>query len=102
MAIDRIQNNAVRLGPRIDLEGAPRATARASQDFDSLLGDFIHEVNDLQQHAGAAVQRLASGETTEIHDVMIAVEKAGVSFELMMEIRNKMLEAYQELMRTQM
>lgn len=101
MAIDRIHNSAVRIGPRLDLE-VPRPSAKASPDFQSLLSDFIREVNELQQDAGEAVQRLASGESTEIHDVMIAVEKAGVSFELMMEIRNKLFEAYQELMRTQM
>lgn len=102
MAIDRIQNNPIRIGPRIDLEGKPPTGTKDSADFQALLSDFIRDVNDMQKTAGDAVKQLASGETTEIHDVMIAVEKAGVSFELMMEIRNKMLEAYQEIMRTQM
>ncbi len=42
-----------------------------------------------------------TGEVEDAHDVMVAVEKAGISFELMMEIRNKMIEGYNEIMRMQ-
>lgn len=70
-------------------------------DFLSTLNDFMGEVNQLQQESGKSVKSLVSGDITNIHDVMVAVEKASVSFELMMEIRNKVIEAYREVMRIQ-
>jgi flagellar hook-basal body complex protein FliE len=65
------------------------------------LKEFIKDVNELQLEAGEAVEKAITGEINDIHDVMIAVEKAKTSFELLMEVRNKMLEAYKELMRLQ-
>ena len=67
----------------------------------AFLNDFMGDVNQLQQESGESVKNLVSGDITNIHDVMVAVEKASVSFELMMEIRNKVIEAYREVMRTQ-
>jgi flagellar hook-basal body complex protein FliE len=102
MPIDAIQQDPIlHIGPRRTLEAPQRGDEAQSPDFQSMLGEFVREVNETQHTAGEAVNRLVSGEPTEIHDVMIAIEKAGVSFELMLEIRNKMLEAYQEVMRTQ-
>jgi flagellar hook-basal body complex protein FliE len=101
MTIESIQQEPLRIGPRRDLEITSRVEETQSQSFQSTLAEFIGEVNTMQRAAGESVNRLVSGEPAELHDVMIAVEKAGVSFELMLEIRNKMLEAYQEVMRTQ-
>ena len=101
MAIESIQQDPLRIGPRRELEITSRVEETQSQSFQSMLVEFIGDVNTMQRTAGESVNRLVSGEPTEIHDVMIAVEKAGVSFELMLELRNKMLEAYQEVMRTQ-
>jgi|Deesub1362B_J571_1020462.scaffolds.fasta_scaffold04270_5 flagellar hook-basal body complex protein FliE len=70
-------------------------------DFVETLKKFMSEVNSLQKEAGESIQRLASGDINNIHEVMVAIEKASVSFELMMEIRNKVLEAYREVMRMQ-
>jgi len=69
--------------------------------FGDTLKQFVNDVNDLQFEAKESVQRLLTGEIKDAHDVMIAVEKAGMSFELMMEIRNKMIDAYNEFMRMQ-
>ena len=71
-------------------------------DFLETLKGFMSEVNQLQKEAGESINRLAAGDVSNVHDVMIAVEKASVSFELMMEIRNKIIEAYHEVMRMQM
>jgi len=71
------------------------------QSFQSVLKEFIKDVNELQNQAGEAIEKAITGEISDIHDVMIAVEKAKTSFELLMEVRNKMLEAYKELMRLQ-
>ena len=71
------------------------------EGFDSTLKGFINQVNKLQQDAGESIDKLAAGEINDVHDVMVAVEKASTSFELMMQIRNKILEAYRDVMRTQ-
>lgn len=71
------------------------------ESFQNVLKQFIKDVNELQNSAGEAIEKAIAGEITDIHDVMIAVEKAKTSFELLMEVRNKMLEAYKELMRLQ-
>ncbi|CUS91245.1 flagellar hook-basal body complex protein FliE [Candidatus Kryptobacter tengchongensis] len=71
------------------------------ESFQNVLKEFIKDVNQLQNEAGEAIEKAITGEISDIHDVMIAVEKAKTSFELLMEVRNKMLEAYKELMRLQ-
>ena len=79
----------------------PEKIASGSEDFFSTWKGFMSDVNNLQQEAGESINRLVSGDVSNIQDVMVAVEKASISFELMMEIRNKVIEAYQEVMRTQ-
>jgi flagellar hook-basal body complex protein FliE len=69
--------------------------------FSETLTQAVRDVNALQSEAGKAIERMVSGEATDMHEVMIAVEKAKTSFELLMEIRNKTIDAYKELMRMQ-
>jgi len=71
------------------------------KSFKETLNQFMDDVNELQKDAGTSVEKLLTGEIKDVHDVMVAVEKANTSFELMMEIRNKMLDAYREIMRMQ-
>ena len=63
--------------------------------------DSIDEVNRLQEQADQAIESLSKGETKDIAQTMIAVEKANVSFQLMTQVRNRLIEAYQEIMRMQ-
>ncbi len=81
--------------------GQEKEADQAKVKFEDVLKQFVHDVNDMQYMAKESIEKLASGEITDVHQVMVAVEKAGISFDLMMEIRNKMLEAYQEIMRMQ-
>ena len=67
--------------------------------FGSVLERFVGEVDSLQHQAEDARVKLATGEITDVHQVMMAVEEANLSMELMLEIRNKIVEAYQEVMR---
>lgn len=69
--------------------------------FGDTLKDAIHKVNDLQQTADVKMQQLATGETTDIADVKIAAEKADIALRLMTSIRNKMIDAYNEVMKMQ-
>jgi flagellar hook-basal body complex protein FliE len=48
-----------------------------------------------------SIEKMVAGEITDVHQVMVAVEEANTAFNLMMELRNKMLDAYQEIMRMQ-
>ncbi len=72
-----------------------------SNSFGELLQQSINQINRLQVEADASANDLASGRQTDIHQTMIAVEKAEVSFELLMQIRNKVISAYENIMRTQ-
>ncbi len=75
--------------------------SRPAHSFSDTLSDMVAEVNRKQAAAGQAVQDLQSGNTASLHQTMIALEEASVSFQLMVEVRNKVLEGYQELMRMQ-
>jgi flagellar hook-basal body complex protein FliE len=85
--------------PQMEEVQTPRAGEGPS--FKQIVNQYLEETNDLQLKAGEAVRQMAAGQIDDIHDVMIAVEKSRVSLELAIEIRNRLLEAYRELMRMQ-
>jgi len=61
----------------------------------------IQQANAMQHEADQAIEALATGEVKDIAQTMIAVEKANLSFQLMTQVRNRIVEAYQEVMRMQ-
>jgi flagellar hook-basal body complex protein FliE len=67
--------------------------------FGKMLTDSINQVNRLQVAADSSINDLASGKHTDIHQTMVAMEKASISFELLMQIRNKVISAYDRIMR---
>lgn len=69
--------------------------------FGNVLNEFIGEVNQTQMDAKQATVDFLSGGNVEIHDVMIAGEKAKTSLDLLVEIRNKTVDMYKELLRMQ-
>ncbi|HHY33751.1 MAG TPA: flagellar hook-basal body complex protein FliE [Firmicutes bacterium] len=71
------------------------------EDFKEMLDSAIDTVNNLQRNADKLTQQLATGELKDLHQVMIAVEEVNVALQLTMQIRNKIVEAYQEVMRMQ-
>ena len=84
------------------LEEAPSTPAAGPSTFASVLGRVVSEVNDKQLTAADTVNGLLAGQNVSLHQAMIAMEEASVSFHLMVEVRNKLLESYQELMRMQL
>jgi flagellar hook-basal body complex protein FliE len=72
-----------------------------SSSFSDLLQDAVSNVNELQQDANQKVGAMLGGHTADVHDAMIAVQKADLSFQLMMQVRNKVVAAYQEVERMQ-
>jgi flagellar hook-basal body complex protein FliE len=81
--------------------GGVAAPAPATSSFSSLLSGMVQDVNAKQNAAGQALHDLQTGQNVSLHQVMIANEEASVSFQLMVEVRNRLLDAYQEVMRTQ-
>ena len=69
--------------------------------FGDLLKNAVKAVNSMQHEAGRLEDAVAKGENVNIHQAVIAGEKAGLSFRLLTQVRNKMVEAYQEVLRMQ-
>jgi flagellar hook-basal body complex protein FliE len=72
-----------------------------NDSFGNLLGRMVEEVNGRQNAADSAVLSLQNGGNVSLHQAVIAMEEASISFQLMVEVRNKLLDAYQEVMRMQ-
>jgi len=78
-----------------------QTTAPAGESFGNLLQSSLERVARMQTEADRAVEDLTLERQTDIHSVMIAVEKAGIGMELALQIRNKLLNAYETVMRQQ-
>ncbi|MBI3542747.1 MAG: flagellar hook-basal body complex protein FliE [Deltaproteobacteria bacterium] len=72
-----------------------------SKSFGDMLNESIEKVNDLQAQADRAAKELSAGRNKNIHETMLMMEKADMSFRLMMQVRNKVIDAYREIMRMQ-
>ena len=92
-----IQNNTT--STQGTLPTAKQTSQSGSASFGQMLKGSLERVHQLQTEADARITKLANGEQTDIHQTMIAVEKADVSFELLMQIRNKLIAAYDKVMR---
>ncbi|MGZ8940271.1 MAG: flagellar hook-basal body complex protein FliE [Limisphaerales bacterium] len=79
----------------------PQPSAQVGRSFSDFLGQMVQDVNAKQANAAGAVEGVLTGQNVPLHQAMIAMEEASVSFQLMVEVRNKLLESYQELMRMQ-
>lgn len=82
----------------------PTAPTGADVDeggFGATLKNAINQVNQLGDSSDQQVSELVQGDRQDIHNVMIAVEKADIAFQLMMQVRNKIVNAYQEVSRMQ-
>ena len=66
-----------------------------------MVKEFAGDVNALQFEAGHAIDQFVTGEAADAHQVMVAVQQAGIAMDLMLEIRNRVLDGYQELIRMQ-
>lgn len=69
--------------------------------FSGMLHEAINRVDQLDQDSQVQVADLVQGKRQDLHNVMIAVEKADVAFQLMMQVRNKIVNAYQEVSKLQ-
>jgi flagellar hook-basal body complex protein FliE len=79
-----------------------KSKSSEQNDFGQLFSNAINQLVQKEQIANQTVMKLASGEDIEIHQAVMAMEEADISFQLALQIRNKVVEAYQEVMRMQL
>jgi len=82
-------------------QGSILKAGETKSDFVSTLKNAIGSVDQLQKVSDVKMQQLATGQNTNLHETMIAAEKADIALRLMVQVRNKIIEAYQEIMRMQ-
>lgn len=91
------------LGP-IQIPGevrTPQPAPTGKQSFSNVLDEIVQDVDRLQKTAEHTTDKLITGELEDVHQVVVAMEEAQTSFRLLMEVRNKMVEAYREVMKMQ-
>jgi flagellar hook-basal body complex protein FliE len=86
--------------PRLDSLSSSSAP-QGGAEFRSLLNSAIQHVTTSQTNADAAVKSFLSGETDELHSTILATQRADLEFDMFMQVRNKVVSAYQEIMRMQ-
>ncbi|MGD8911364.1 MAG: flagellar hook-basal body complex protein FliE [Candidatus Thiodiazotropha sp.] len=87
---------AIEFGSGLEATGT-----KGTRDFATWFDNQLSELNEQIKTSEVELRRLATGETNNIHHVMLSLEKTKLSFQLMMQVRNKALEAYQSVMRMQ-
>jgi len=95
MAIEGISNSL----PQVTLPESRKPSG--GTEFGEALVDAAKQVSGLEGKANEMAQKIASGDIAELHSAMIAMQKASMAMELTVQVRNKVLEAYQEIMRMQ-
>ncbi|HLJ48761.1 MAG TPA: flagellar hook-basal body complex protein FliE [Bryobacteraceae bacterium] len=85
----------------VKLPDAASSSGR-SGGFSSMFADALQGVNQLQNAASASIDSFLSGENEEVHKVALATQRSEIAFDLFLQVRNKMVSAYQEVMRMQM
>jgi flagellar hook-basal body complex protein FliE len=94
MSIDRIASTL----PAPSTASTPPGASGASAGFSEALGDLLGAVDGTTTEANEAVSRMLNG-TGDVHEAMIALQKADVMLQLAVQVRNKLVQAYQEVMR---
>ncbi len=81
--------------------GSSFQDSTAGGSFQKMLTDAESTLNGLQADADSSINKLAAGQPVELHEAMLATEKASIAFQFAVQVRNKVIEAYQEVMRMQ-
>lgn len=105
MSIDRI-GHRVNVELPAELPGGPIERARRTPEdgtsFGRVLEESVRGVSDMQTEAAERVDAFVRGEDVPLHDVVLAQEEAEIAFRLLLQVRNNLVQAYQEIMRTPM
>ena len=98
MPISGIGNGS--LGPSLPTPGSKSTqNEQPGADFGSMLKDAIGSLSSLGAQADASSLKLASGEPVDLHEVMLNTEQASLGFQVALQVRNKLVDAYSEIMR---
>jgi flagellar hook-basal body complex protein FliE len=81
----------------VEIESTAASAGSGKSEFMETLENAMDQVQQLQGQADNKVESLLQGNGTDVHSAMIAVEKADLSFQLMMQVRNKIVQAYQQI-----
>ena len=95
MRIIGVTNQAMLPAPGVE------QTKPAETSFGDAIKNAVSNVNDAQQTADTIATKLAAGDAVEVHQAMIAMQKASMALQFSIQVRNKVIEAYQEIMRMQ-
>lgn len=87
--------------PRLNGEAVGTVGGASSEGFGRMLDSLVATVDARQTQAHSITQKVLLGDSDQLHQSVIAMQEAGVAFSLMVEVRNKLIESYQELMRMQ-
>jgi flagellar hook-basal body complex protein FliE len=98
--IDRGQSIQAPQAPEVPNVGGAES-GPGGKTFGEVLSQSLDKVNDLQVQADRGVNELVAGRNKNIHETMLLMEKADMSFRLAMQVRNKVIEAYREILRMQ-
>ena len=96
-----MQNSIDKISSLLDNVSTKKNVTSNGGDFSKVLEKSLSEVNNLQKDSQKAMSDMATGEVKDLHQAAIAIDKAELSMKMMLEIRNKALNAYKEISRTQ-
>ena len=99
--MDPVTLKSIQAIPEPFASPAPQSPKESGTGFGDLLKHAVEQVNQIQHEATRLEDAVASGENVNIHQAVIAGQKADLSFRLLMQVRNKLVEAYEEVMRMQ-
>lgn len=96
-----VSRERIAVGSDAAAAGGGEAAGGDGTLFSDVLQKSMEKVNELQHQANDAVHELVAGRSKNIHETMLAIERADTSLKMMMQVRNKVLDAYREIMRMQ-
>ena len=99
MPISSIGGGLSPLSPKLPSVGGSSATKPGGADFGSALKDAVGALEQLGAKADSSSLALAKGDPIDIHEVMLNTEQASLGFSMALQVRNKLIDAYQEVMR---
>ncbi len=85
--------------PSTGTSATTNAASSGSSSFGQVLSDALEQVDQLQQSADTASTQLASGQSTDLHSALMTVEEASLAMQLTVQVRNKLVDSYQEVMK---
>jgi len=83
------------------LDAKNKSTKEATQSFAETIEESLAKVNEMQAEKSLMIQDFATGKNQNVHELMISLQKAGLAMDMTSAVRNKVMQAYQEIMRIQ-